>query len=104
VANFGALYGLRPKEQKEMAQISNSKNLKILQSLETKAARGKFFAGGRATTQRISQVQDRKIVHKWVGKVRGVVVQVGDQAIFDTEQEALENAQQYLELCRKEQR
>ena len=83
-----------------MAVISSTKNLKILEGLPDKAARAAFFAGGRATVGIIEQVENRRIVRRYVGKVRGIVVQTGDQAIFDTREEALANAQKFLADCK----
>jgi len=86
-----------------MAQLSNTKNLKILEALPDKKSKAAFFSGGRATVGRITQVLDRSLVHKYVGKVRGIIIEnSAGQHAFETEAEAKEAADSYLANCKTE--
>ncbi len=82
--------------------ISSIKNLAILKSLPDRSAKNAFFAGGRAAVGQITQVEEKTLIHRYVGKVRGVVIQFSNEWIFDTSDEALKNAQDFLADCKKE--
>lgn len=83
--------------------LSNKRNVKVINSLPDRRAKSAFFAGGKATTQQITQVEESALVHRYVGKVRGIVVRgPDDKFLFDTQAEAMAAALWFLQDCKSE--
>lgn len=62
-----------------------------------KQERAAWFAGGRPSVGRITQVKEKTLVVHWVGKVRGTIISDGtDMYLFETQEQALEKAREFL--------
>lgn len=54
--------------------MTNKKNLRILNSFGTKKEKIEFMLGGHVTVGRITQVKDKKLVHNYHPRIRGIFV------------------------------
>lgn len=54
--------------------MANKKNLRTLNSLGTKKEKIEFMIGGHVTVGLITQVKDKKLVHKYHPRIRGIFV------------------------------
>ncbi|WP_207864967.1 hypothetical protein [Pseudomonas sp. 58(2021)] len=61
-----------------------------------------YATAPKATAGPIRQIENRKIVIYWCGKLRGEFVKSGANWKASTKQEAIESARQFREQCRAE--
>ena len=70
---------------------SDPKKLMELDNLTTLREKNEYFANGYVTVAKLGQVIEKKIVTRYVAKIRGIVIgSVKEKCVFDTPEEARE--------------
>ena len=82
--------------------LSNTKNLRYLESLPTKEAKLRYMVGGHVTVARVTQVEGNTLVHRYAAKIRGIIVGNNGEWLHDTPEEARAYGRKVLEEWREE--
>lgn len=81
----------------------NQANVKILDSLKTNRERLEFMTGGVVAVGRTGQVIDNKrLVTRYVTKIRGIPVGKEDTWLHETEREARQHGRRIMNIWEEE--
>lgn len=82
--------------------INNSKNLAHLQSLKANKEKAAFMAGGKVTVGRLSTVRNKKIIHYYLPRIRGIFIGGTNLTKHKTPKEARAEGIEIMEFWKEE--